>query len=267
MIVAPVQAPVLGSNLPNSVADVQVSFPDDWLTKLREISPITALHSWLLPYWYRAAQRWVLYDCMPAVLIDPDDLLGPGFSGTDFFAAVNGPPPRDLDAAKRTPYLSDVQHEMHRLHAVYARPLWVLEGDRGGHFVGFDPWQKNLLAAQRQPTEPPAIGSLPPCPFDNRTVVQLRRHNRLTQLKGDIAKLRASGSGDAADAQLQKTLREIREAELALLSEQIDPVLDVAEVVSHRADSRDHLIYTTPGEAGKAADALDQYIETGEFTH
>jgi hypothetical protein len=262
-----VQAPALGSNLPNSVADVHVSFPVDWLALLREMSPVTDLHSYLLPYWYRAAERWVLYDALPHTLIDPDDLLGPGFSGEDFFTAVNGPAPRDCEPWQRTPFLSDVQHEMYRVHQVYARPLWVLQGDKGGHFVGFDPWQKNLLAAQRKPTEPPAIKSLPACPFDNRAVQQLRRHNRLTELKGSIAKLRKSGSSEAAEAMLQKTLREIRESELALLEDQIDPLLDVSHSVSHRSDSRDHLFYTEDGSASKASDALDQYIETGEFTY
>lgn len=260
-------APQVGTNAPNSVADLDVPFPAEWLRLLREESPVTEAHAWLLPYWYRAGARWVLYQCWPVALIPKDALLVPGFSTQDFFAAVDGPPPYRLEPWQRTPYLSDLQYELYRRHQVYARPCWVLEGTVGGHPVVYEPWQQNLMAAKGLPTAPPPIGSLDPCPFDNRAVHQLRQSNRLLRLKGSVAKLRASGSAEGADQQLDAILREIRHAELAIMQDQLDPMLDVAKSVSRRSDARDHLVYTDPGSAGHAADALDHYLDTGDFTY
>lgn len=259
-------APIVGANVPNSVADVMVPFPAEWLEKLREVNPISDVHSYLLPYWYRAAERWVLYDCVPRSLIDPELPVCVGLMGEQFLERVEGKPPRDRDADDFCPYVSDVQHEFYRLHNVYARPFWVLQGDAGGHQISFDPWQKNLLAAKGLPIEPPQIGTLEACPFDNRVVEQLRALSRLTKLAGNIEALRRTGSKEATDMFMSHQLRKIREAELVFLETQMAPLLDAAAAVSHRKDSRDHLMYVQPGTAGQASDALAEYRETGVFT-
>lgn len=259
-------APIVGENVPNSVSDVMVPFPAEWLEKLRDVNPISDVHSYLLPYRYRARERWVLYDCVPRNLIDPDLPVCVGMTGEQFLERVEGKAPRDRDADDFCPYVSDVQHEFYRLHQVYARPFWVLQGESGGHQVAFDPWQKNLLAAQGLPTEPPQIGTLDACPFDNRVMQRLRELSRLTQLAGNLDTLRKTGTKDGSDAFMTHQLRKIREAELAFLEVQMAPLLDAAASVSHLSDSRDHLMYVQPGTAGQAADALAEYRETGAFT-
>lgn len=250
-----------------SVADVARPFPKDWLARLREESPVSTVHSYLIPYWYRPAERWVLYQGMPVGLIreQPERPVCPGFTGDEFLLAVSRKAPRDLHPEDRTPYLSDVQYEMYRRYNVYAAPFWVLQGDHGGHQVSFGPLQQELLAAQRLPLEPPQVGTLPACPFDQRVVDRLRALNRLRQLHGNLDVLRKTGSKEGGDAITQHYQRQIREAELAFLEEQMADLLDAAQTVSHRADSREHLMYVQPGTAGAASEALQVYRETGDF--
>lgn len=256
----------VGSNLPNSVADVHRPFPAEWMARLREISPVTELHSWLLPYWYRAGERWVLYDCAPrACLPDDDTLIAPGMSGKELFERLNGLPPREREGWDWCPYVSDVQHEMYRVHQVYARPYWVLQGESGGHQVAFTPWQQNVCIAKHVDPKPPAIGSLPPCPFDERVVRQLQRLNRIHQMDGSLERMRATGTAAGADAATDAHLKEIRDAEMAFLETQLTPLVDAARSVAKRSDARDHLQEVDPGAASAATDALQHYKQTGEF--
>lgn len=250
-----------------SVVDVERAFPSEWMTLLRSESPVSTVHSYLLPYWYAPAARWVLYQGMPESVIraDVERPVCPGMTGEEFLSVVAGKAPRDLPVDDRTPYVSDVQYEFWRRYRVYAAPFWVLQGDTGGHQVTFGPWQQQLLAAQGLPVTPPVVGSLDAAPFDNRVLSQLRALNRLRQMGNSIDRLRASASKDAGDALLSDQLRQIREAELAFLTRQMEPLLDAAASVSRRADSHDHLMYVQPGTAGRAAAALDVYRETGDF--
>lgn len=254
----------LGANVPNSVADVHVLFPADWLALLREHNPVSEAHSWLLPYWYRARERWVLYDCVPRALIDEDAPQMPGLMGYELLALLEGPPPRETPDWARVPFVSDAQHEMYRLYRVYARPFWVLEGETGGHQVRYSPEQKNFLTQIGRQSEPPAIGELEPCPFDMRVVRQLQRIDRLKQLRGSIDRLRKSGSGDAADAQRDAMEREIRVLSMAMMEQQLAGVADMVATLGKRTEASDSVIHAT-GQAAKAKDAIAAYIETGNY--
>lgn len=254
-----------GVNVPNSLADLDVPFPADWARALRAISPVTTAYSHLRPYWYRAGGRWVLYDCLPVELIDPAALQGGMVTGREILAALTGAPPRERALADVCPYVSDLQHEFFRRYRVYARPFWVLQGETGGHQVTFTPWQQNVLAAKGLPTRPPAIGSLPACPFDNRAIQQLQHLNRLHTLEDSVDRLRRSGSAEAAAAEQERVAREIREAELAFIVQQVTPVVELAGHVRTATAFEDQVQYTAPGTATRAADALAEYRETGVF--
>lgn len=261
-----VSTPAVGANLPNSVADVHRPFPADWMQRLREISPVTEQHSWLLPYWYRAGERWVLYDVMPrAQLPDDDTPIAPGMTGKELLERLEGPAPRDREGWDWCPYVSDVQHEMYRVHRVYARPFWVLQGHTGGHQVAFTPYQQNVCLAKRIDPKAPAIGSMPACPFDERVVTQLQRLNRIHQMDGSLERMRKSGTAEGADQATAEHEREIREAELAFLETQLTPLVDAALSVAKRSDARDHLQVVDPGAASAATEALQHYKQTGEY--
>lgn len=256
--------PDVAKNLPNSVADVHVAPPADWEMQLRAINPKTEVHSWLSFYWYRLHARWVLYDCVPRSLIRPEQQLGVGFTGRDFFKSVDGPPPRELMASQRHPSISDAQYEMHRVHRVYAKPFWVLEGAQGGHQVTFTPEQREHLTRIGAATAPPRIGSLPACGFDGKVVAQLQRLNRLYQLNGSLEALRKSGSADAWEVQMAIQDKEVRETSIAMLENQLGELGEMVHALGGRKDTQDSVI-AAHGKAAQASEALAAYVETGEF--
>lgn len=258
-----------GDNLPNSVSDVSVPFP--WMDELRMVSPVSDKHSYLIPYWYRSGGRWVLYDAVCRALI-PDDDQPPGvpMAGAELLTFLTGTAPRDLSDDDRCPFVSDVQHEMYRLYQVYARPFWVLQGDVGGHQVNFSPWQQNVLIAKGLNPEAPKIGSLPACPFDRRTVEQLNHINRLHRLDDRLDKLQQSGSAEAAAAEMEGIQREVREAEMAFIESQMQPVVDMSMSLVKGANSRsehdDQIVRVRPGVAAEAKDAYQRYAATGDYS-
>ena len=122
-----------GENLDASIAGVTAEPPEGWETALRAVSPITNLYSHLRFYWYRAGGRWVLYDCLPKSLMPKDgDPPGVPMEMPELLGFLNGKPPREL-GEDACPYVSDVQHAFWHTYGVYARPFWVLQGDKGGH--------------------------------------------------------------------------------------------------------------------------------------
>ncbi len=262
-----------GINIPNAVADVSEPFPEDWMVLLREVSPVTVLHSWLLPYWYRAGGRWVLYDALPDCLIPDDETqLGSALTGKEFFAIMRGIRPSEREDFKDTVSqpISDVQHEMYRLHHVFARPFWVLQGENGGHQVNFSPDQATHLISTGRSSVPPKIGELPPCPFDARAATQLQHLNRLHQMEDSMDRLRQSGTKEWADAESQRMQREVREHEMRFIEQQMTPIVDMTMSLVHGANSRsehdDQIIRVPDGTASKAKDAYEQYKETGNYT-
>ena len=255
-----------GKNLPNAVADVSIPFP--WETELRAISPINTIHSHLRAYWYRSAQRWVLYDVLPVELIVDDMNTGSGISGAEFKMIVNGPRPSEREDFKDLDHwpISDTQHEMFRLYRGFARPFWILQGEQGGHQHQFSPFQAEQLLRMGLPAEPPRIGSLPPCPFDNRAIRQLNHLNRLHQFQDSVDRLRESGSPEAAAAEMERIGREVRDSEMSFIEAQFRPVVDMAMSLRQRSEHADQLVEMAPGMASRAKDAYQTYQETGVYT-
>lgn len=260
---------IVGENLPNSVADVAVLPPDGWEAALRAVNDITELYSHLRFYWYRAKQRWVLYDCLPKHLIKGDQPPGVPMETPEFLAFMDGPPPWVL-GDNACVFVSGVQWEMWQRYGVYARPYWVLQGERGGHQYAYSPEQARVAVQKGQPDAPPAIGSLPFAPFDERVQRQLRVHSRLLALNNDLERLRNSGSPEAIAAELAQTERDIRRAEMTFIENQFEPVTDMAQSLvrgqNSRSEYEDQIIRVKPGTAAKASDAYDEYLETGNYS-
>ena len=260
----------VGENRRSAVHDVAIPFPAEWLVALRRISPVQEAYSWLLPFYYRARERWTLYDALPMALIDPDIPQAPGLLGSELIDLLQGPRPSDRAAYDRSPYVSDVQHEMHRVHRVYARPFWVLQGTVGGHQVHFSPWQQNVLLAKGLNPEAPRIGDLPYAPFDGRAVRQLSHLNRLHQFENSLERLRGSGSLDFATQEGERIQREIRQAEFDFIAGQMEPIVDMSMSLVRgqrtRSEHDDQVVRVRDGVAAQAADANQEYLETGNYT-
>lgn len=255
----------VGKNRASAVADVSLVPP--WEDQLRAVSPIAPVHSHLRAYWYRTAERWVLYDVLPKSAIDDELDTGSGLSGSELRAVMDGP--RPSERSDEVP-VSDAQHEMWRVWGGFARPFWVLQGENGGHQYRFSPDQATTLLRLGLPSEPPKIGDLPPCPFDNRVTRQLQHLNRLHQFEDSIDRLRQSGSPAYAKAEQERIERMIRESEMAFVEAQMRPVVDMAMSLGRGAHSRsehdDELVHVPSGMASRAKDAYDRYRETGDYT-
>lgn len=255
----------VGVNVNTAVQDVAVV--PDWMDDLIADSPRSKVHSYLMPYWYRAGARWVLYDVLPAEAIDLGLDTGSGITGQELVDIMNGPRPSEL--SYDVP-VSDTQHEMWRLWKGFARPFWVLQGDLGGHQVKFSPDQAQALLRMGLPSEPPPVGSLPPCPYDNRARMQVRHLNRLHQMEDSIERLRRSGSPEAAKAEQERVEKEIRKAEMAFIESQMRPLVDASMSLVAGANTRsehdDQIVRVAPGMASAAADALARYMETGDYS-
>lgn len=261
----------VGENRKSAVEDVHVPFPAEWLADLRRISPVTTLHSWLLPFYYRARERWTLYDVLPDACIPHDETpVAPGFTGTEYYAVMDGPRPSEAPEWLKTPFVTDVQHEMHRVYGGYARPFWVLQGSVGGHQVHFSPWQQNVLISKNLNPEAPGIGDLPFAPFDGRSVKQLTHLNRLHQFENQMERLRDSGSRAFAEAESEKTQREIREAEYDFVCNQMEPIVDMSMSLvrgqNPRSEHEDQIVRVKDGVAAEAEDAIQEYLATGNFS-
>lgn len=252
----------VGENIKNAITDLSIAFP--WERELREVSPITSVYSHLRAYWYRAKARWVLYDVLPSDAMDDDMDTGSGLLGFELRAIMHGP--KIEDRTDDVP-ISPVQQAMWHAWGGFARPFWVLQGEHGGHQVRFSPQQSSALLRMGLPAEPPPIGSLPPCPFDNRAIHQLQHLNRLHQFEDSIERLRKSASTEFAKAEEARIEREVRESEMRFIESQVRPLVEMASSIAHRSELDDELIHVAPGTAAKAKDAYEKYQETGEFTY
>jgi hypothetical protein len=95
-------------------------------------------------------------------------------------------------------------------------------------------------------------------------VRQFQHLNRLHKLGDRLDKLEASASKEAAK-EMEGIQREIREAEMAFVESQMQPLVEMASSLNQKSEHADQLIHL-PGQAARAADAYDEYRETGLFS-
>jgi hypothetical protein len=244
------------SEAPKAAEDAVVyrerDVPQEWETRLREISPISDTHSWLALRWHPAIERWFLYEMVPDQFIS-----------LDWRSELQGEHPSKLEEWARicTPY----QWDMYRKHRVHARPCWIIQGVHGGHKVAFDAADQELCRAQGLPTTPPEFGSLPYAPFDERVVVQLMRRNKLVQAKNDLAEFRKRhGNTEGFKRTYRDALEKAREQYVSYLNEQLsdgDDLLrkayDLGELDGSKRTDDDFVEKTERQDY--------QYIKTGRF--
>lgn len=182
--------------------------PPEWEARLREISPISNEHSWLCLKWHPAIERFMVYEMVPNQHID---------DGTR--AELEGPHPHTLEEWARV--ITPWQWEAYRKYRCHARLAWIIQGNHGGHKVWFSEIDKELMRAQGLPTEPPAFGSLPYAPFDERVVRQLVAMNKLVAAKNDLAEFkRRWGNTPGFKRSYAKQLTEARERYVAFINQQ-----------------------------------------------
>jgi hypothetical protein len=174
-----VPAAVLAA-VPDAVEYAHREPPAEWVARLREISPVSDVVSWLDLKWSVHSQRWRLYDCVPIRYVTDPELI----------ADLQGPDPDSLEGQRLFITVSRYQQEMYRQHKVHARDFWCLQGTKGGNPVVYSESTKELARAYRMPTEPPAAGSQCYAPFDERVVAAVLKYNKLMQCKNDLGEFK-----------------------------------------------------------------------------
>lgn len=240
--------------------------PAEWRARLRAISPVSPVHSWLDFRWLPARKvhqtgaaedrgRWVLYQWIPRAGI-PAGIV----------AMLEDRPPRLLPQGQRIGrefLIDEYAHEHYRLHRVWVRPFWVIQGTQGGHPLSYTDREQEIRRAMGQPTEPPRIGALPYAPFDERVVRQVVARDRLRQVDGDLDRFRRQATPEAVQRELAEAELAFRAQYLAWMEEELAPSTAFLTDFSRTKAAEQTFRPATRAEENAAARLKDEYIATG----
>jgi len=233
-------------------------WPDAWEARLRALSPKSEEHSWLYGAWLNIAGRWTLYECIPQALIPKDKLLQ--LSGTPYWNM-----PKQLRAGRKQA-VTAFQWEMYRVHKVWARPFWVLQGPEGGTPAQYSEMEESFLQAKGLPTEPPAPGELPYAPFDGRVEAQIISRDRLIRVRQRVDRLRASGDTDAMKAETVLAEEEFRKTFWAWWKDSMEPQAEYWAWYTNQEEAQ-HLPVRQASRKEQAAaeETEEMYLTTGNL--
>lgn len=282
-----------GQPVVDPAAHVAVGFighrpwPAEWERRLREVSPKpeNPVHSWLCGVWEPGEpwseeffwQRWVLYDMQHPLHTDPDivaQLEGPHPRSEGHYCSASAPSGLhclcDLKfegwRGSPTPDITPTQWRLYRETGYVGWPFWVIQGTRGGHKVAFSSQEKAFLQMAGKPTEPPPPGALEYADFDERTIAQIIRWNKLRQFNESLRDFKKAQSPEEYRARAAEHEKALRQQLVDFLDEQM---ADVAELFIRAADT---------GELGRTRptaidydrltpQAIERYVETGHLLH
>jgi uncharacterized protein (DUF58 family) len=104
--------------------------------------------SWLELHFHPLWERWVVYQMVP-------------HGKESGFLLADEQPHGHFGPAIERELLDLGQKQLYDRTGHYASPLWIVQGDRGGHRRRFWPYERTLAAMARLPEDPPLPGELP----------------------------------------------------------------------------------------------------------
>lgn len=208
-----------------------------WQPELDAIAPRTERGtSWFHLMWepgevWAPVMRWVIWEVSPFE-------RAPGFIQDD----LRGPNPRlfgkwDAAAGKfrqeRSFTVNMRQWDFYQQTGCYGRPVFVVQGERGGHRRRWSDVQQNVIMAQTgmdtMPDgglEPPAPGDLCYAEPDSRTIRKLAADD-LVRLYGDILhRVALRGGTSLLDIREQRVARQMAEIVFRHVEEEVEDALD-----------------------------------------
>ena len=231
--------------------------PEEWVARLRAISPVSVITSWLMLSWLDKAERWVLYEMIPEMAIPPDKKLQ--LDGTPYWLM-----PEKLRMG-RMMMCSAFQWEMYRVYKCWARPFGCLQGPLGFTPGDYSEMERAVLRAHQADQTPPRPGSMAYAPFDERAETEVRRRDRLWRLGGNIDVLRRSGATEIQKAETAAAEHAFRTHFWAWWNETMTPQADFLASQAGSAAAEDAGI-TRPATAleERIGHELEEtYITTG----
>ena len=202
-----------------------------WQAALDRIAPRTNRgHDWLLLRWepgdpWGRVERWVIYAMTPLHRVPQlgvrEALLGPNPRRYGYYDGVERRFVQRVDVG-----INLQQWLIFREHGYFARPLWVVQGKRGGHFRRWTDLQQLASLLRQGPEFPPEMGALPYARFDQRALNRLRALD-LVHRFGSILKLVASNQdvAYALDFREQMAAREMAEQLWDWMGDQVEEAL------------------------------------------
>lgn len=197
-----------------------------WQQELERIAPRSDDISWLLLRWepgdpWERAERWVVWQMRPFHRANPmvrQDLVGRSPRDRGRFDRVLGEFVPDPDCN-----VSLQQWRLYRETGCYGTPYWIVQGRQGGHKRRWDRVESALIRmhTQTDDPDPPAIGDLPYCPFDQRVVQKLELLDRVKLAKITIDMVRRNP--DIMDADDQRARAELEDQIVGWMRSQMQP--------------------------------------------
>lgn len=170
------------AELPSVTSFIHTREPEQsWQSRLWQIAPPSPHKAKLVIWWepgdtWEPVQRWVIYQVLPyqtyvkgklVAAVPPiirKQLEGPHPRSSGFYSPVyerwvEGP----------APGITKTAWEIARVHKGWARPYWVVQGDKGGHRYRSFPWERYLMKMGGGSGQLPMAGDLPYAEPDERT--------------------------------------------------------------------------------------------------
>jgi hypothetical protein len=84
------------------------------------------------------------------------------------------------------PSITHRQWVLYRTYGGLAKPIWIVQGKRGGHKRHFNAFEQGINRIRHRPTEPPYPGELEYAPLDNRVLESLRKARDLAKMQAGL---------------------------------------------------------------------------------
>lgn len=228
--------------------------PEGWEPRLRIISPIVDRTSHLRFRYRTQYDMWELYEATPAHLLSEDRVT----QLTRHWSEL----PKDQQYARKR-YVTEYQHYMFRTHKVEVRRFWVLQGEMGGTPAEFTERETKLLESVGAPSEPPMLGMLEACPFDQRAVEAILKRDLLLKNGGDLDALKKSRTALELKIQDDENEKDYRRSFLGWYFEQMLPCSDFMKTFLRTKEADNTLRKATREESDLVSQWRDHFIETG----
>ncbi len=234
--------------------------PEAWAAELRDISPESLQHSWLMLAWLAGTakqpiDRFVIYEAIPDGLIPAEKRAQLG--GTPYWKMPAGM------QQGRQQMVSAYQWDMYRKHRVWLRPFWCLQGEHGGTPALYSEMEDAILRAENKDTNPPAPGSLPFAEWNSLAKAQVQMRDRIAKLQEAIRRAKSGTMGVALEAETEAAEKAFRTRFLGWFKETLEPQADFLTHYTKKSEADMVLRPATEQEAIDGETLEESYIETG----
>lgn len=239
-----------------------------WQQQLNRIADPDGPFSWLKVKWEPGLpqvpmERWVIYQMYPRSYLHPDRIMrNPTGLAACRLAELRGPAPQLLnywddvldEYVVVCGFVNQSQWELYQETGCFGRPLWIVQGEYGGHKVEYDRLEKALCRMNERPTEPPDPGELPYAEPDWRTFAKLWEMDRIKQSKY-LLNLLDRNPGALTRKEARETEIELRQHIWKWLDEQAYKWAELAEPVAK------DITLDLPRPHPRMREALEKYEE------